>query len=1220
MKNLGQISKAFTFLTRLSLLLPIWILGACSLFIPGARGATRITLAQSTSKDAGTTSSSSLVFKTNNTAGNFIAVCIRAGVSGQVFTVGDTRGNIYHLAVQYNVTTDSPNGDTLGIFYAENIAGGANTITVSDTIQGTMRFAILEYSGVATSGSLDISSVAQGTGLQPNSGNATTTSNGDLVLGVLLSGNPENWTAESNFAIAESVPAQPNSKLIAEVGIQVTAGAVSAGASLGTADSWGGGLAAFKAGSGAGSAPNITSLNPVSGLAGAPVTISGANFGATQGTSTVNFNGMPASTTSWSATSIVAPVPKEATTGNVVVTVNGVVSNGMNFALPSGGSGIALVQHASKDAGTATSTTLAFTANNTTGNWIGVVIRAGALNEVFTITDTKGNTYHKAVQFNQTTDGFTYGIFYAENVASGANTVSVFDSASGTLRLAILEYSGVATSGSLDAITSAQGHSAAPSSGSAATTANGELLLGAVMTGASQVFTAGTGNRMEESVPAEPGTKLVIEDQIQASAGTFSANVSTGTADDWAAGFAAFKPLGGVVVSAPTITGLSPASGPTGMAVAITGTNFGSTQGTSLVKFNGVTAAPTNWTAASITTPVPSGAATGSVVVTVAGAASNGMSFTVTNTAPSITTQPANVVVTSGQTATFSVLAAGSAPLSYQWQKNNTAISGAMSASYTTPPTTVADNGESFKVTVSNSGGNTTSNTATLTVNAVSGSGTDVTTYHNDSGRTGQNLTETVLTPANVKSSTFGLKRNLLVDGLVDAEPLYLSQLDAAGTLHNVVFVATEHDSVYAFDADTGAQLWKVSMLGSGETTSDSRSCGQVTPEIGVTATPVIDRVAGRMYVVAMSKNGSSYFQRIHALDVTTGVDVLTPVTIQATYPGSGAGSSGGTVVFDPKQYKERAGLLLLNGVVYTSWASHCDISPYTAWIIGYDATSLARTSILNLTPNGSDGSVWQSGGGLAGDSQGNIYALIANGTFETTLDANGFPNKQDYGNAFVKLSTSGGTLKLADYFNMSGTVGESNADTDLGSGGPMVLPDLTNSSGKTMQLAVGAGKDGHIYVVDLTNMGKFNASSNNIYQDLAGALPNGVWGVPAYFNNTVYYCDQNNNLKAFSISNARLSTTSTKTVTSFTYPGALPAVSANGSSNGIVWALENTNPAVLHAYSASDMTTELYNSNQAAGGRDQFGNGNKYITPMIADGKVFAATRNSVAVFGLLP
>jgi hypothetical protein len=637
-------------------------------------------------------------------------------------------------------------------------------------------------------------------------------------------------------------------------------------------------------------------------------------------------------------------------------------------------------------------------------------------------------------------------------------------------------------------------------------------------------------------------------------------------------------------------------------------------------------------TAASYTTPATASGDNGAtfrVMVTnsVTTITSNAATLTV-NTAsvgPSITTQPSNQTVTVGQLATFSVVAAGTAPLTYQWQKNNVNISGATTASYTTPATVSGDNGATFRVIVTNPVTNITSNPATLTVNpVVTSPGTDVTTYHNDIARTGQNTTETKLTQANVNSTTFGLLRNLAVDGLVDAEPLYLSQLSVGGTAHNVVFIETEHDSAYAFDSDTGAQLWKVSLLGSGETSSDDRGCGQVTPEIGITSTPVIDRAAGAhgiMYVVAMSKNGSTYFQRLHALDITTGAELEGgPIAVQATYPGNGDNSSGGQVVFDPKQYKERAALLLLNGVLYTSWASHCDFAPYTAWIIAYNPTTLAQTSVLNLTPNGNEGSIWQSGGGLAADPQGNIYALIANGTFDTTLDANGFPNMQDYGNGFVKVSTAGGTLKVADYFNMTNTVNESGGDVDLGSGGAMVLPDLAYGTASTLNLAVGAGKDGNLYVVNRNNMGKWNSTSNNVYQELAGAVPNGVWGVPAYFNSTVYYCDQGGTLKSFSISSGKLATTPVQTGASFAYPGVLPSVSANGTSNGIVWAIENTGTAVLHAYAANDLTQELYNSNQASGGRDQFGSGNKFITPMIADGKVFAATTNSVAVFGLLP
>jgi outer membrane protein assembly factor BamB len=595
-------------------------------------------------------------------------------------------------------------------------------------------------------------------------------------------------------------------------------------------------------------------------------------------------------------------------------------------------------------------------------------------------------------------------------------------------------------------------------------------------------------------------------------------------------------------------------------------------------------------------------------------------------TAPSIMTHPASKVVTAGGTATFSVTATGDS-LSYQWQKNTAAISGATSASYTTPPVTMADNGSTFQVVVSNSAGSVTSNAATLTVNAATpppATSADVVTYHNDIARTGQNLNETILTTANVNSSTFGKLRSLSVDGKVDAQPLYLSSLaNIAGGTHNVVYVVTEHGSVYAFDADDGTKLWQVTTLGSGETTSDVRGCDQVTPEIGITGTPVIDRNAGTngiIYVVAMSKSGSTYFQRLHALDVTTGAEMFGgPKTVEASFPGTGDNSSGGRVVFDPAQYKDRAGLLLLNGTLYIAWSSHCDIRPYTGWIMAYNPTTLAQTSVLNVVPNGSEGAIWMANTAPAADSSGNIYLLDANGDFGTTMNGSGFPSNGNFGNAFLKLSTSGG-LAVADYFEMFNQQSENNGDADLGSGGALVLPDLTDGSGNVRHLAVGAGKDGHIYVVNRDAMGKFNTSKNDIYQDLSGGLGGGIFGMPAYFNGTLYYGAVGDAIKAFTITNAKVSSgPASQTSTTFRYPGATPSISANGTSNAIVWAAENTSPAILHAYDATNLH-ELYNSNQASGNRDQFGTGNKFITPTVVNGKVFVGTTNSVGVFGLLP
>jgi len=633
-------------------------------------------------------------------------------------------------------------------------------------------------------------------------------------------------------------------------------------------------------------------------------------------------------------------------------------------------------------------------------------------------------------------------------------------------------------------------------------------------------------------------------------------------------------------------------------------------------------------TASSYTTPattIGDSGATFSVVVSNAkGSATSGaatLTVTAAPVAPQITTQPANAGVTAGQTATFSVVASGTGPLSYQWSKNGSAITGAGDSSYTTPAATSADNGASFTVVVRNSVSSVMSHAAILTVNAAA-AGTDVLTYKYDAMRTGENLTETLLNPSNVNSASFGLLRNLSVDGLVDAQPLYLSRLTVSGVAHNVVFVATEHDSVYAFDADTGATLWHVSLLGSGETSSDDRGCNQVTPEIGVTSTPVIDRSAGAhgtIFLVAMSKDASSnYHHRLHALDVTTGAELAGgPKEIAASY---------GSTSFEPAQYKERAALLLSNGAIYLSFASHCDAPPYGGWVIGASESTLAITTQLNLAPDASGSgyanqgpSIWMSGGGPAVDAAGNIYVLTGNGKFDS-LNALAFPSFGDYGNSFVKMSLVGGALTVGDYFAMDNEVSESANDVDLGSGGIMLLPDQSAAGGTVKHLALGAGKDGNLYVVDRDNMGKFSSSTNSIWQELDGVLANGVWSTPAYYNSNVYYGAQGGALLMFPITNALLAQApSSQTSTQFTYPGAFPVVSANGASGGIVWAYENTTPAVLHAYSASNLASELYNSNQAANGRDQFGAGNKFIAPVVADGKVFAATTNSVAVFGLL-
>ena len=439
--------------------------------------------------------------------------------------------------------------------------------------------------------------------------------------------------------------------------------------------------------------------------------------------------------------------------------------------------------------------------------------------------------------------------------------------------------------------------------------------------------------------------------------------------------------------------------------------------------------------------------------------------------------------------------------------------------------------------------------------------------------------------------------------------------------VYNVVYVATEHDSVYALDAD-GARtpgagpLWSVSFINpaAGVTTvpAQDTGCGQIVPEIGITSTPVIDAASGTIYVVAMTKETSggavNYVQRLHALDITTGAERPgSPVVIQATYPGTGEG--GSTVVFDPKSYKQRPGLLLLNGVVYTTWSSHCDIGTYHGWIIGYDATTLRQAAVYCDTPNGSEGSFWQGGAAPAADAAGNMYVVSGNGTFDY---ASGGP---DLGESYIKLSTGSG-LSVADYFTPFNYDALNRGDVDTGSAGVALLPDEAGGGGHP-HLMVSAGKEGRIYLLDRDNMGKFQAGSDSqIVQSMANAV-GPLFGIPAYFNGSVYFGGSFDHLKAFAIANGRLSTAPTSTSReTFAFPGCVPTVSSSGNANGIVWVLDPS--ATLRAYDAADLGRELYNSDQNSA-RDGLGSYVKFSVPTVANGKVFAGTQGALVVYGLL-
>lgn len=591
--------------------------------------------------------------------------------------------------------------------------------------------------------------------------------------------------------------------------------------------------------------------------------------------------------------------------------------------------------------------------------------------------------------------------------------------------------------------------------------------------------------------------------------------------------------------------------------------------------------------------------------------------------APTITAQPQNQTVNASQTATFSVTATGMAPLNYQWQKNSANISGAISPNYTTPAITSADSGEQFRVVVTNTAGNITSNQATLTVTATSGSGIDVVTHHYDNFRSGVNANETLLTPANVNPTNFGKLGEFTVDGQIDGQALYLQQLLIPGQgMKNVLYVATENDSVYALDADsiTGTNatiLWKTRARSSGETAAplSSMPCGNIDPN-GVTATPVIDRTRNAIYVEAMSMDASNnIIHRLHALSLTTGQELFGgPTTITATYPGTGGNSHNGTVTFEPSVHHDRAALLESGGKVYMAWSGLAgDCGLYSAWLMAYSADTLAQRSVIDLVPNNHGAGMWMGGGGPAADASGDVYVTSGNG-FGDTPGMN-----SSFGNSLVRLSGTG-NLSVVDYFTPSTTINDDNADLDLGSAAPLLLPDLADANHLTRHLAIAAGKDGKLYVASRDNMGKFDALQDNILQEFTLSSSEN-FSSPVYFNGTVYLCPSGQPAKAFPVTNALLATTpSMQSAHQFSGTGAVVSVSANGANDGIVWALD-WGAGTLFAYDATDLTKNIYNSDQAAGGRDHFSTvGGHFITPMVTNGRVYFGTANSVVVFGLLP
>jgi hypothetical protein len=522
----------------------------------------------------------------------------------------------------------------------------------------------------------------------------------------------------------------------------------------------------------------------------------------------------------------------------------------------------------------------------------------------------------------------------------------------------------------------------------------------------------------------------------------------------------------------------------------------------------------------------------------------------------------------------------------------------------------------------------TKSASATIGVTDLAG----VTTYHNNLSRDGANSQEYALTKATVSTATFGKLFSCAIDAPAYAQPLWVSNLNIAGGMHNVIFAATSHNTVYAFDADTSPCMtyWQKNLNLSSETflTSGDVNTDDIFPDIGIVGTPIIDAVSKTLYVVTKSKNqgsscspSTSCHQRLHALSLIDGSEKFggpTNITPSITVPGTGDGSSGGSVPFNPLTENQRPGLALINGIVYITWASHGDNNPYHGWVIGYAAANLAQAPVLyNTSPNGSRAGIWMSGGAPAADSGNNLYLITGNGTYDGAANSN-------YGDSFLKLSTSGG-ISVRDWFTPANQSSLDGSDTDFGAGGAAILVDQPSSP--VPHLVIGGGKEGNLFLLNRDNMGKFN-STNQVVQTLG--FGQSIFATAAFWNNALYLAGVGGPLKTYSFNTTagkfNASPTS-QSASSYNFPGATPSVSSTGTTNGIVWAIDSSaygtpccsnGPAILHAYDASNLATELWNSTQSSS--NAAGNAVKFTVPTIANGKVYVGTRSKIDVFGLLP
>jgi hypothetical protein len=500
-----------------------------------------------------------------------------------------------------------------------------------------------------------------------------------------------------------------------------------------------------------------------------------------------------------------------------------------------------------------------------------------------------------------------------------------------------------------------------------------------------------------------------------------------------------------------------------------------------------------------------------------------------------------------------------------------------------------------------------------------------VLTSQYDNQRTGTTLTEKILTPQNVNAKQFGKLGAFKVDGAVYAQPLYVPSVDVPGKgKHNLLFVATEHDSVYAFDADRPGDppLWKVSLLDKAKDESPvparSVQCPFIQPEIGITPTPVIDLKSGTLYVLARTMIGhtfsdSNYFQHLHALAITTGAEKFAgPKLIGASVPGRGDGTVNGRVAFDPLRENPRASLLMANGSLYLTWASSCDVPTYHGWVMAYDAVTLEQQAVFNVTPDGREGGIWAADTGPAADTEGNVYIPTGNGTFDAASGG------RDYGDTELKLSLQNGQFAIRDYFTPYNQAAISERDADLGSSGPLLVPDLP---GPHRHLLLQPTKSSAIYVLDRDQMGQYHAQGDAIVQRIDTRES---YGAMAYWNGHVFFAASDDYLRDYKIENGQLIPRRSSKM-KFDNPGATPSVSADGNQNAMVWVIStkvwngsDNKSAVLYAFDANDVSQPIYTSEQNSQ-RDRAGLATRFVFPVVVNGRVYFAARGEVEVYGLL-